>query len=314
MPAIRDEIVEAEREGIEFEFLAAPSRFVDEDGRLRGVECVRMTLGPPDSSGRRRPVPLAGGAFGIPADTVLKATGEDIDATTLPPEFAANGQVPTGYLGAILALQQQVADDRIDTDLLSKSKRPIFFAGGDVAGDERSVAHALGAGKRAAIGIDRALTTHRLPTNAGDGSDTLDDAAPLRLGPLGNVSMTRWRNDDPVRRTAPVNDVVGYDQLNIHHFEHVRTHADHQLPPWMLGFDEVNLGISWESAMDEAKRCFNCGVCNECELCLIFCADVAISRREDGAGFDIDFEYCKGCGVCAEECPRGAIAMTREGL
>ncbi|MGD8279446.1 MAG: 4Fe-4S binding protein, partial [Gemmatimonadota bacterium] len=64
---------------------------------------------------------------------------------------------------------------------------------------------------------------------------------------------------------------------------------------------------------DEARRCLNCGVCNQCELCLIFCSDVAISRRADGTGFDIDLEYCKGCGVCAEECPRGAIVMEREG-
>jgi 2-oxoacid:acceptor oxidoreductase delta subunit (pyruvate/2-ketoisovalerate family) len=55
-------------------------------------------------------------------------------------------------------------------------------------------------------------------------------------------------------------------------------------------------------------------VCNQCELCLIFCPDLAISRRAGGQGFDIDYDYCKGCGVCAAECPRGAIAMTREGL
>jgi 2-oxoacid:acceptor oxidoreductase delta subunit (pyruvate/2-ketoisovalerate family) len=63
----------------------------------------------------------------------------------------------------------------------------------------------------------------------------------------------------------------------------------------------------------EARRCFNCGVCNDCELCLIYCPDAAITRRE-GGGFEIDLSYCKGCGLCAEECPRGAIVMTREGL
>ena len=65
--------------------------------------------------------------------------------------------------------------------------------------------------------------------------------------------------------------------------------------------------------MAEAKRCFNCGVCNDCELCLIFCPDNAIRRKPEG-GFEIDMDYCKGCGLCAEECPRGAIVMTREGL
>ncbi len=65
--------------------------------------------------------------------------------------------------------------------------------------------------------------------------------------------------------------------------------------------------------MAEARRCLNCGVCNRCELCLIFCPDLAISRRADGAGYDIALDYCKGCGVCVAECPRGAIVMTREG-
>jgi Pyruvate/2-oxoacid:ferredoxin oxidoreductase delta subunit len=185
--------------------------------------------------------------------------------------------------------------------MLDRSRRTLFFAGGDVAGDERTVAHALGAGKRAAIGIDQALSG-RLPMEA------------LRFGRTGNASMTRWRRDDPVPRTNPVNDVVAFDLLNPAHYTHSRTHLDRHSRRVTPDFDEVNHGITFDVAIEEAKRCFNCGVCNDCELCLVFCADVAISRRPDGHGFDIDLEYCKGCGVCAEECPRGAIAMTREGV
>ena len=58
----------------------------------------------------------------------------------------------------------------------------------------------------------------------------------------------------------------------------------------------------------EANRCFNCGVCNGCEVCLVFCPDAAISRAPDG-GFAVDLAYCKGCGLCAAECPRGAVRM-----
>jgi Pyruvate/2-oxoacid:ferredoxin oxidoreductase delta subunit len=76
----------------------------------------------------------------------------------------------------------------------------------------------------------------------------------------------------------------------------------------------VNLGLAANEALAEAKRCCNCGVCNECELCVIYCADVAIRRSDGEARFEIDLDYCKGCGVCAEECPRGALSMTREGL
>ncbi len=77
---------------------------------------------------------------------------------------------------------------------------------------------------------------------------------------------------------------------------------------------EVNPGLPRDLALEEAVRCFNCGVCNQCDLCMIFCPDLAISRRADGTGFSIDYDYCKGCGVCNAECPRGAMAMTREGL
>jgi 2-oxoacid:acceptor oxidoreductase delta subunit (pyruvate/2-ketoisovalerate family) len=143
----------------------------------------------------------------------------------------------------------------------------------------------------------------------------LDGVAELRWAG-GNVSMSRWRGDDPVRRTAPRNDVVGFDDINTAHFAAVPRHAEHahvieDAAP--LDFTEVNPGLAPLDALAEARRCFNCAVCNECELCMIFCPDVAITRHTGGSGFDIDLDYCKGCGVCAMECPRGAIVMTREG-
>ena len=72
--------------------------------------------------------------------------------------------------------------------------------------------------------------------------------------------------------------------------------------------------MSREQAVAEAKRCFNCGVCNDCEVCMILCPDVAIKHHAEGAGFSLSYKYCKGCGLCVAECPRGAMSMTREGL
>jgi len=294
MPAIAEEVEGAEQEGVTFLFQAAPEEAVHADGQLQGLKCRKMEMGPPDDSGRRRPIPMEDGEFFLEVDSLLTAIGEKSDLSFLPPSVdVQHGLVSSGELGAVEA----------------KGLPTLVFAGGDVVEQPRTVAHALGAGKRAALGIDRALHLARgKPLEAWDPTG-------YTFGPEGNVSITRWRGDDPVRREAPVNHVVERDDLNLNHFTPAPGHADHHLPPQeALGdFRETNQGLTWEEASSEAKRCFNCGVCNSCELCMIFCPDFAISRRADG-GFDIDLDYCKGCGICVEECPRGAITMTREGI
>jgi len=307
MPAIPEEIADAEREGVCFEYLASPVSFGDDSEGVVDVVFERMVLGDPDASGRRSPQPT-GERYEHAVDLVLLATGESASLESLPPEVA-------------------IAKGAVTVDRLGATGNVAFFSGGDVAGHDRTVAHALGAGKRAAIGIDRLLraargesmpTAQRESAPAGSANVAVDlsaDLTRLQLGPEGNLSMTRWRGDDPVRRVAPLDQVVGLEQLNLTHFEPAERHADHKPDgATSLTFAEVNLGLTPGEALAEAKRCFNCGVCNECELCLIYCADVAIRRGTDGARFEIDLDYCKGCGVCAEECPRGAISMTREGL
>lgn len=285
MPAIPAEVDEAEREGVRFVFLAAPVAFHAAGGRLGAVECVRMRLGSPDASGRRRPVPT-GERFTVSADTALTAIGEVAEPEVLPRGITRE-------------------DGAVSVDPFGMTSWPRFFAGGDMAGQPRTVAHALGSGKRAAIGIHRYLRAVAGDELSGPPVDG------LRYGPRGNASVTRLLCDDPVFRTAPVNEVVPFEDLNVNHFVHVPRNPDGHLSPEAsrCGFAEVNLGLTREAALAEARRCFNCGVCNRCELCLIFCPDVAIRRRANGQGFEIDLEYCKGCGVCVAECPRGAMTM-----
>ncbi len=285
MPAIAQEVDEAMAEGIEFVFLASPESFHHRDGRLVGVHLTRMELGEPDESGRRRPVPIPDGGFGIEVDTVLTAIGEETELDALPSDL-------DGQWGAVTV------------DEVGATSAPAFFAGGDLAGEDRTVADALGSGKRAAIGIDRYLRSQ-----AGD--PVGDGLGALRWGE-GSVSISRYRGDDPVRRTHPANEVVDIPALQLAHFRPADRHED-RTREGPMDFGEVNLGLDLAEAVAEAKRCFNCAVCNDCEICLIFCPDNAIRRRPEG-GFEVDLDYCKGCGLCAEECPRGAIVMTREGL
>lgn len=316
MPANAEEIEAAVCEGVRFEFLAAPDailgdpRVLEEeplegveasfdegrvgpDGlRVTGVRCVRMALGEPDASGRRRPEPVPGSTFAVDAETVLTALGEEADLGFLPEELTAGGRLPAGTMGG--------------------TRRGMVFVGGDLLDTPHTIAFALGSGKRAAIGID-----HTLRSLAGDDVDALGalDVGALRFGPEGNVSATRWRGDDPIRRADPVNEVVGPTEINTALLPKEPWHHDRFMPPdrTRRTFAEANHGLPYDAAMAEAQRCFNCAVCNGCEVCMIFCPDVAISRGADGR-LVIDYTHCKGCGICAEECPRGAITMTREGL
>ena len=66
-------------------------------------------------------------------------------------------------------------------------------------------------------------------------------------------------------------------------------------------------------AIQEAGRCFNCGICNQCDNCFLFCPDLAVVRDEtDPQGRYINYDYCKGCGLCVVECPRNAMVLIEE--
>jgi len=80
----------------------------------------------------------------------------------------------------------------------------------------------------------------------------------------------------------------------------------------VTSFSEVVGDLSWQQAVDEAQRCMTCGSCTACDTCLVFCPDVAIERNPATGLYDIDLKHCKGCGICVEECPRGAIQLTAE--
>ena len=77
-------------------------------------------------------------------------------------------------------------------------------------------------------------------------------------------------------------------------------------------FAEIDLNISANLAMGEAKRCFNCGLCNQCDNCRLFCPDLSVIREDTPQGRRIDYDYCKGCGICVVECPRNAMVLEEE--
>ncbi|MFH0931043.1 MAG: FAD-dependent oxidoreductase, partial [Candidatus Zixiibacteriota bacterium] len=145
MPARKDEIHHAEEEGVKFEFLVNPIRFIGtEDGWVKGMECIRMKLGEPDESGRRRPVPIEGSNFIMDVDTVIVAIGN-----------SSNPLVPKTTPGLEINKWGNIIADP-DTGLTS---RKGVFAGGDIVTGGATVILAAGAGKKSARAIDAYLKT-----------------------------------------------------------------------------------------------------------------------------------------------------------
>lgn len=141
MPALPEEIEGAEQEGVAIEYLVSPVRVLgNAESGVTGLECVRMKLGEPDSSGRRRPVPIAGSEFVIKLDLVVPAIGQAADLEFLGQDHG-------------VAITRE---ERINVDGLSfMTSRPGVFAAGDaVTTDKMAVIEAIGMGKRAAAAID----------------------------------------------------------------------------------------------------------------------------------------------------------------
>ena len=142
MPVTEVEYDEALAEGVKVNFLVSPTRIVNDDWKIAGLQCVRMRLGEPDAGGRRRPIPVSGSEFFARADTVIAAVGQAPDLSFLPPDSALER-----------TRWERLA---VDSNRLLTSV-PGVFAGGDFVSGPGMVIEAIAAGRRGAIAIDKYL-------------------------------------------------------------------------------------------------------------------------------------------------------------
>jgi glutamate synthase (NADPH/NADH) small chain len=143
MPARIEEVHHAEEEGVQFYLLTAPTKFLgDDNGWVTGVECLRMELGEPDESGRRRPVPIKGSEFQLECDLAVVAIGA-----------GANPLLPTQTPGLELNKRGYIVAD-LET---GKTTKPRVWAGGDIVTGSATVILAMGAGRKAANSIHEYL-------------------------------------------------------------------------------------------------------------------------------------------------------------
>jgi Pyruvate/2-oxoacid:ferredoxin oxidoreductase delta subunit len=272
-------VAEAAEEAIEFIFLSQPVKILTANGAVKGVECVKNMLGPAGKDGRPQPRPIAGSNFTLAVDSVIAAIGEAPDFSFLPADVERTSAAVT-------------------VDMTGATSDKKIFAGGDLVVQPRTIAYALGSGKKAAMAIDARL----------QGKDAAKVLPAARWGGQGGLSMRRYREGNP-DGVSP--EVVKFKELNLAYFKRQKRQGPARLSPGerSAAFAEINRGLSPAEALQEAKRCFNCGVCNLCHNCFIYCPDLVISARPDKKGYDINYDYCKGCCICVEECPRGAISV-----
>ncbi|MCP4391613.1 MAG: NAD(P)-binding protein, partial [Gammaproteobacteria bacterium] len=200
---------------------------------------------------------------------------ETIEADSMVMALGQN--VDTGILENLPGVK--IADKVVQVDANMMTGYQGVFAGGDMVPSERTVTVAVGHGKKAARHIDAYL---------------------------------HGRN----YVKAPQHEIASYDKLNAWYY----TDADQKLRPLLdiarrtSTFEEVMGSLDEGNALFEARRCLSCGNCFECDNCYGVCPDNAITKLGPGNRFEFKYDYCKGCAMCATECPCGAIKMVPEDI
>jgi NADPH-dependent glutamate synthase beta subunit-like oxidoreductase/coenzyme F420-reducing hydrogenase delta subunit/NAD-dependent dihydropyrimidine dehydrogenase PreA subunit len=179
MPALKEEIDDTEQEGVAIEYLTAPARIIgDSESHVTGLECIRMQLGEPDESGRRRPVPISGSEFAMPAELVVPAIGQVPDIKSLDP-----------YDRITMTRDQRI---QVNGDTFATHRQGVFAAGDAVTRDQMSAIEAVGMGKKAAAEIDAYLggkATVKNPAGVNEIAVARREMSDMELVPKPHVAV-----------------------------------------------------------------------------------------------------------------------------
>jgi 2-oxoacid:acceptor oxidoreductase delta subunit (pyruvate/2-ketoisovalerate family) len=189
--------------------------------------------------------------------------------------LALGQEADLSLLAGLPGIEQRNGIVRVGPDLMTG--HPGIFAGGDMVPSERTVTVGIGHGKKAARAIDA------------------------------------WLRDDEAHQPAQP-ELASYEKLNTWYYSDAPATVAPRLDAARRTstFDEVVGGLDESTALFEARRCLSCGNCFECDNCYGMCPDNAIIKLGPGKRYTIDYDYCKGCGLCVAECPCGAIDMVPE--
>ncbi len=323
MPAEPAEVEEALEEGVRMVFLAAPDRITaTDDGKL--LHCLRMALGEPDRSGRRRPVPVEGSEFVVEADTIIGAIGQSTD---------------TGFLYNDLPVRLNAWGD-IDIDgHTMQTSEPTVFAGGDCVTGPATVIQAVAAGRRAATAIDDLLVRGYVAPSREDytcSRGSLEDLpraefealpklarAPMPVLPVaeriaGFAEVATGLTEEQARAEAARCLECGCSKQT--HCELRQEATDHGV----LFTAPLHVRPRSPIVQDHPFIVRDHNKCISCGSCVAACAEiegpgVLAFRYEDGRltvgtkdGLPLGLTDCVSCGQCVRSCPCGALDYVRE--
>ena len=321
MPALDIELDEAEEEGVQFNLLVTPISIEKSDTGLK-VTSIRMQLGEPDASGRRRPLPIQGSEFAVECDTVVMAIGQQVDF-----DCVNDCGLEISRWGSVI-----VDEQTMQTNL------PDVYAGGDAVTGPDIAVRAVGAGHRAALSIDQYLCGQKIigrPAFWNVSMGDLDEVTEERFSyvdkaeraPMPHLEMEK-------RRTTFAEVALGFDT------EAAVVEAERCLSCGCAAIDDCDLrkysieyqvdpeffgGASKEYALDNSHSdlVHEPGKCIMCGMCVRVCRDVkkldvfAFAHRGFAAvvepyfGLPLGDTVCDGCLECVKVCPTGAL-MSRE--
>ena len=278
MPAHKQDVEEAKLEGVKLQFLTSPKRIVGKDGKVVGIECMKMRLGEPDESGRRRPIPVEGSELTVAADNVILAIGESPDTSFLPKEMQVTK-------GSTIVVDHATLQTTV----------PNIFAGGDVVTGPASVIEAIATGKKAAESIDRYLRGLDLKTGREKETHEIKWATAENL--LEKKPRQLMPRLNPSQRAGNFNEV----ELGLTPMAGVQeAYRCLSCGPCSQCLEMEELCEPDDAIVDE-DRCIACANCEK------ICEYGAIKVEKSVA--KVNLQLCKGCGTCVVECPALAINM-----
>jgi 2-oxoacid:acceptor oxidoreductase delta subunit (pyruvate/2-ketoisovalerate family) len=283
MPALPHEVAEAEKDGVKFYFLVAPKQIIGENGKVKSVECLRMRLGEPDESGRRKPIPISFSEHQYEVDMVIPALGQTLELSCVPPE--------------LLDKESRAPSIKVDFTTMETSVKGVF-AGGDMATGPASIIEAVGAGKKAAVSIHLYLRGQD-PRSARE--EKIEETTWVKN--WGYVKKKERRYEPPLEKPHLI-----FEEAKVY-LEKMKREAVFEAfrclgcGPCAECLAELDLCEGDKAVVDE-------NLCVGCNVCAVVCPFGAIKKNEKEIA-QVNEELCKGCGICAARCPEQAISMKK---